>query len=223
VTLAHADFDERAKSVRSYLISLRALEKSHGIAGQGSFVASATLAASRAAAFIMIYNCVEFAAREALVEIRSDIAAGAIQFVTLKDHWREEIVRAHFYDRLQQGTNHVTFLKEIAKFMPGRVDWLRSTTELPFPGNIDNEEILRLVKRIGYHWRPPKKALGGVDLQLVRKMRNDLAHGLETFEAIGSRYSANDILQKFDRIKAFLSSFIRMLERYRTKQLYLAV
>jgi hypothetical protein len=52
----------------------------------------------------MIYNSVEYAAREALIELRSDIALNGDAFDKVVSHWRQEIVKAHFHERLRQGT-----------------------------------------------------------------------------------------------------------------------
>jgi len=104
--------------------------------------------------------------------------------------------------------------------MPGQLTWKSESHELPFPGNIDQSELLRFVKRIGYRWKPPKRSLGGTDLNLIRQMRNDLAHGKQTFEDVGALYSTQDIVEKFDRIREFMISFLRAVDRYKVKQLY---
>jgi hypothetical protein len=217
---ADAGFRVRAREVRAYLRSLQSLERNVK-PGRSFYRAAAAITASRAAAFIMIYNCVEYAAREAIIELRADIESNSGEFSGLLAHWREEIVRAHFYARLQQGTNHVDFLKDVTLFIPGKIEWKSAKRDLPFPGNIDHEELFKFVRRISYRWKPPKNSLGGTDLQIVRKMRNDLAHGHESFEAIGAQFSTQDIIDKFERIREFVQSFLRVLERYRAKQLYL--
>lgn len=170
---------------------------------------------------MMIYNLVEYATREALIELRSDIVANGGTFDTILLHWRPEIIKAHFLDRLRQGTNFADFLKDLSAFIPGRLDWNATEKDLPFSGNIDHEELFRFVRRIGYFWRPPRASLGGIDLQLVRKMRNDPAHGLESFEAVGAQFTTDDIVEKFDRIREFMLSFLRMMGRYQARQLYL--
>jgi hypothetical protein len=213
-------FRIRAKEVRAYLRSLKSLEQRIK-PGQSFYRASAAITASRAAAFIMIYNSVEYATREALMELRSDIVVNGQGFDKVILHWRHEIVKAHFSDRLRQGTNFAEFLKNLAEFFPGKLDWNSTEKDLPFSGNIDHEEIFRFIGRIGYHWKPPKVSLGGTDLQLVRKMRNDLAHGLESFEAVGAQFTTDDIAEKFKRIREFMLSFLRMIGRYQTKRLYL--
>lgn len=217
---AATEFRARAKEVRAYLRSLQSLEKTHSTPGRGFYRATAAITASRASSFIMIYNCVEHAAREVLVELRDDIQHNAGTFDVLIEYWREEIIRAHFHERLRQGINYADFLRELSAFFLGCLDWGNSKQEMPFSGNIDQQKMFRFVGRIGYRWRPPKASLGGSDLELIRKMRNDLAHGRDSFESVGALYSTQDIIEKFDRIKKFMLSFIAMMDRYRTRQLY---
>ncbi len=52
-------------------------------------------------------------------------------------------------------------------------------------------------------------------------MRNDLAHGVESFEAIGGQFTTRDIVDKFERIREFMFSYLRMMDRYKARQLYL--
>lgn len=213
-------FRVRARDVSEYLRSLQSLERLHHVPGRRFYRATAAITASRASAFIMIYNCIEFGAREALVELRQEILANVGSFAALKDYWREEIARAHFRDRLTQGTNYEGLIRDVARFVPGVVDWRSDLHRLPFTGNVDNEELLRFVTRIGSPWRPPRSCLGGSDLALIRQMRNTLAHGTETFETVGSQFSTQDMTEKFRRVRTFMVSLIRGLERYRMNRQY---
>jgi hypothetical protein len=194
---AESDFRNRARPVGAFLRSLGELEQQQLVRGRGFYRGASAIAASRAAAFIMIYNCVEHAVRQALVGIRIDIVANVKDFGLLRAHWKEEIIKAHFQERLQQGTKHDKFLRDIAKFLPGEIDWKNRGRDLPFSGNIDHQELFRLIERLELSWKPPRKSLGGSDLQLVRQTRNELAHGEESFEAIGSRYQTQDVIQNF--------------------------
>jgi hypothetical protein len=213
-------FRLRAEEVSEYLKSLHSLERAHATPGRSFYRATAAITASRASAFIMIYNCIEFAAREALVGLRQEILISGGAFTALRDYWQDEIARAHFRDRLTQGTNHEALIRDVARFAPGVVDWRSDLHRLPFPGNVDNEELLRFIARIESPWRPPRSCLGGSDLALVRQMRNTLAHGVETFEAVGSQFSTKDITDKFRRIRVFMVSLLKGLERYRVGRRY---
>src|SRR5262249_5783173 len=98
---------------------------------------------------------------------------------------------------------------------------LRDIRPLPFSGNINHDRLIDLARRMGdKRWKPPKSSLGGSDLELVRQARNDLAHGDETFENVGSHYSIGDISDKLTRIRIFMCSYIQMLERYRAQSRY---
>lgn len=215
------DFRERARLVMAYLRSLKSLEKMHSRPGRRFYRTAATITASRAASFIMMYNCVEFAVRELAMAIRREIVLQDCQFGLLKKHWKEEIAKAHFHERLAQGTNHIDLLEDFVAFTPGVVDWRAELGRVPFPGNVDNDRLFQFVKKIDHKWRPPPSSLGGTDLYLIRQMRNDLAHGHETFEAVGANYQTQDIIIKFERVRTFMISFIRSLERYKEQRLFL--
>src|SRR3546814_12759566 len=86
--------------------------------------------------------------------------------------------------------------------------------------DLDNLQLLRLAEKLEVSWRPPRSCLGGSDLALIRQLRNVLSHGSETFEAVGSQFSTSDISDKYARVRTFMVSLIRALERYRVRQLY---
>jgi hypothetical protein len=212
-------FRQRLNEVASYLRSLRALEESRRT--KISYRMSATFAASRAASFIMIYNCVEFAVREAIVATRAEITREAPQYIELNAYWRQEIVKVNFRRRLEQGGEHSKLLSDFVDFIPGRVNWRDKLRDLPFSGNIDHQSLIEFAKKIGeVSWKPPQHTLGGSDLVLIRTTRNALAHGDDTFENVGSAYQATDLLEKIPRIKKFVGSFIRMIERHQSQRKY---
>lgn len=220
--MIEADFRARISGVSYYLRSLRELELSHRTPGRGFYRAGATLAASRAASFIMIYNCVEFATRETIMGVRKKMENEPAHFQELIRYWQQEIVYAHFRNKLQDGVNHSALLDEFVKFVPGRVTWLNKTNAVPFSGNIDHEKLIKFARDIGdRRWRPPRNTLGGADLLTVKTTRNNLAHGDETFETIGSNYSVADIADKLKRVKSFMCSYIQMMERYATRRDYI--
>lgn len=215
-----ANFRQRSVEIADYLKSLRSLEAIHAQPGRGFYKAASAITTSRASAFIMIYNCMEYGARESLVRLRQDIVASGFSYDRLKSYWQEDIVHSHFHDRLQQGCNNAQLVRDFSAFAPGVVTWRDAIDRLPFAGNVDNLQLLRLADRLEVSWRPPRSSLGGSDLALVRQLRNVLAHGGETFEAVGSQFSTWDISEKFTRVHTFMISLIRALERYRVRQLY---
>ncbi|MBR1284055.1 hypothetical protein JQ597_18565 [Bradyrhizobium sp. AUGA SZCCT0177] len=221
--MIESDFRARISGVSYYLRSLRELELSHRTPGRGFYRAAATLAASRAASFIMIYNCVEFATRETVINVRKKMQAESALFHELNGYWQQEIVHAHFRSKLQDGVNHTSLMSEFVQFVPGKVTWLNKGDAIPFSGNIDHEKLIKFARDIGdRRWRPPRDTLGGSDLLTVKTARNNLAHGEETFEAVGGNYSVADIADKLQRVKSFMCSYIQMMERYATRRTYIS-
>lgn len=217
--MLEAEFRTRLNGVSYYLRSLQELEDRHKTPGSGFYRASATLAASRAATFIMIYNCVEFATRETVANLRRHMQANVVSFHEITEFWQEEIIRVHFKKKMQDGVNHISLLKEFRDFVPGKITWLDEEHAVPFPGNIDHVRLIKFAKDIGVRrWQPPSNTLGGSDLFTIKKARNELAHGEETFEDVGANYSVRDIADKLGRVRAFMCSYIRMMERYRVSE-----
>ena len=217
------NFRSRLNGVSLYLRSLSDIEKRQLRGSKLFYRVHVTLAASRAASFIMIDNCVEFSVKEALAAIRHDAAANVNAYEDLAEYWQHELVRQRYGTRLSSGVNFEQFLVEIRTSLPIQPRWLTNTKVLPFGGNINHDRLIDLARKIdGQRWKPPKLSLGGSDLELVRKARNDLAHGDETFENIGSQFSNNDIYEKLQRIRTFMCSYIRMLDRYRANSKYRA-
>lgn len=216
------DFRYRMLAVSQYLRSLRELESRHKKAGNGFYGAARALATSRAAAFIMIYNCVEYATRETVRNIRNHMLNSAVDYSDIVPFWQLEILQVHFKKKLEEGVNHTSLLQDFRDFMPGQVNWLHRRDSVPFAGNIDHIRLIKFAKDIGAtRWKPPENTLGGSDLSTVRTTRNDLAHGAQTFEEVGSNYSVTDITEKIKRIRSFMCSYIRMTERYANNKNYI--
>jgi hypothetical protein len=219
--MMQTEFNARTDQVRDYLRSLRVVERGRVQPGKAFFRTALTISASRAASFIMMYNCIEYALAQSIDLLRRDIAANASSFAVLKPYWREEIVKAHFSERLIQGVNHATLMRDFSAFAPGPTQWPDAYDRMPFSGNVDQVRIHRFLGNIGQRWTPPRTTLGGTDLDLIRRMRNDLAHGKESFENVGAAYQTKDLLEKYDRATRFMRSLLRALERYRAGQRYL--
>lgn len=213
-------FNDRAKRVTVYLRSLKDLEKKHATPGRGFYSAKLAIQSSRASAFIMIYNCIEFGIREATQEVRQTISGSGLEFFELSEFWRFDLMQQNHAKRLKDGTNHDDFLRSVATDPINTSRWPEGADKVPFPGNIDNAKILRMVRKLGIRWNPPPTSLGGADLDLVRRTRNDLAHGRERFEDVGANYTTEDIMEKFVRVRRFMVSAMRAIKRHETRELY---
>jgi hypothetical protein len=206
------------------LRSLQDIERRQATHGTLFYRSTVALAASRASTFIMIYNCVEFATKEMVRQIRVDAADKAGSFDSLHDFWKLEILRARFGKKLSDGVNFERFIEDVRVSMPLQPRSLKNpenVKELPFSGNINHERLIEFAKKVGIsNFRPPRSTLGGSDLELIRSARNQLAHGEESFEILGGQYSIKDIYEKLRRTREFMCAYIRTMDRYRIAEKY---
>lgn len=214
-------FRDRAKEVRAYLRSLQDIEQNFSKPGRRFYRSAYAVTASRASVFIMIYNCIEFSVKLSIVNIRKDIHSGQHKFSDLRNFWQEDVIRANFLNRIQQGTKHAELTIDMLQTTRSIVNWEVADRDFPFSGNIDQSQLIRLAKRLEYDWKIPDGTLGGSDLNMIRKNRNDLAHGAETFQDIGSNSNTGTMIEQLDRVRRFISSFLKMMERYRFRKMYL--
>lgn len=217
-----AEFRTRLKETRAYLRSLRDIEGRLLKPGRGFWRAAKTVTASRAAAYVMLYNCIESAIRSSVIETREHIVANVPDHTRLTTYWRKEILKAHFRRRLRDGVDFDSLLEDLAKFEPSNVSWNDQGQKLPFAGNVTQSRIIDFLKRIGgQKWKAPPRTAGGNDLTSICGRRNDLAHGDETFEDVGKACSTQDLIDMSERVRIFMVRFIRHMDRYRAKQHYL--
>jgi hypothetical protein len=212
-------FRSRIKAVRKYVKSLHdigeGMNSSHNFYNK-----AATIASSRAAVYIMIYNCVEHAITMSYRNLVSDINSNRVHFGRLTYYWQKEFLRITQLEKIREGTNHAQFTYRIVEITQSEVYW-NSTDNGFFSGNIDHKTLINVAKNLGERWKPPKGTLGGSDLHSVKTYRNDLAHGEEEFINIGSIETTESLLLKLDRVRDVIISFLEMMERHRVRQKYL--
>lgn len=217
ITTTHS----RILQTREFLLHLKRMEKAQ-LMGAITYGDLSTLATARASAFIMLYNIIEYSFTSAIHDIRTFIRENVSNIDSLNDYWKFDIVNSNFRHALTQGTKFKNHLEQIAEFLPGKIQWANGMDEMPFAGNVDNKSILKFNKKIGHKWNPPRSAIGGLDLEEIRKKRNDLAHGKESFEAIGSTCSSSELLAILGRVEKFIISFLKSIDSYISKRKYLS-
>src|SRR3546814_18256458 len=126
-----ASFRQRSAEVSDYLKSLRSLEVLHSQPGRGFYKAASAITASRASAFIMIYNCMEYGARESPIGLGQDMASSGYSYDRLISYWQGAIVHAHVNDLLLTGCNNAQLVRDFSAFAPGGVALHQPTLPLP--------------------------------------------------------------------------------------------
>lgn len=91
-----------------------------------------------------------------------------------------------------------------------------------FSGNVDHKEICEQAKIYGFKTKTEyKETKHGSSLEIVKKKRNYLAHGNNSFSEIGSQYSIQDIENFVNEVINYLESITTHITDYLSQQGYL--
>ncbi|WP_273804302.1 MAE_28990/MAE_18760 family HEPN-like nuclease [Providencia rettgeri] len=91
-----------------------------------------------------------------------------------------------------------------------------------FNGNITKSTIGDIKKRYGIIMNDAPECRNGVDLDTLKDIRNDLAHGNTAFSKKGAIDTVNDVISRVKNINDFMLLFILATEEYLANQGYLS-
>ncbi|MBY5741784.1 HEPN domain-containing protein [Rhizobium leguminosarum] len=215
------EFNRRFADIKQILETLRDMEKRLKGNPRSHLQRSRLVASSRASAYVMMYNAIESAMREVFNSMRSAIEAEQLQPHSVSEFWRLDILQSKFLRKMQDGFSHGTVLTNIVPVVSDTLQWTEAERgRLPFSGNFGQDHVFRFKDVLGIVWSAPPGTLGGADLENIRKRRNALAHGLETFEEAGASVTAKELLDTLDRVNRFMASYISALETYQSGRGY---
>ncbi|MGB7520409.1 MAG: MAE_28990/MAE_18760 family HEPN-like nuclease [Spirulinaceae cyanobacterium] len=91
-----------------------------------------------------------------------------------------------------------------------------------FSGNIDAKKIRETAEAYGFsHQTNARKTQNGNDLLKIKTNRNDLTHGLKSFEEVGTDATAEELLQIKKRVICYLREILQNIDSYISQQKYL--
>ena len=180
-----------------------------------SHTAEMSLNVLRAGTFLIIYNLMESSMRTAIEAIHDDLIGSRVEFQQLVGPIKKEIVRGfkkHAKPDVQVNMTHV----------PSELVSAALSIEDHFNGNVD----ARLIKKIAETYlfsieTDTKITRGGSMLLTVKNTRNDLAHGLKSYDEIGREYTARDLLEMSIRSAAYIEQILANISDYLDQKMYL--
>ncbi|WP_192385762.1 MAE_28990/MAE_18760 family HEPN-like nuclease [Mesorhizobium silamurunense] len=90
-------------------------------------------------------------------------------------------------------------------------------------GSVDAKSIRALGKTYGFSCHTDhSRTAGGADLLTIKSNRNDLAHGLKTFEEVGRNYTANELVEISRRSTRFMFEILTNIEAFLDNEAYAA-
>lgn len=208
-----SDFDDRKRQVRHYLGIVISAERRASL-GKTTRAQERRLLTLRAGTFLVLYNLVEATTRGAVQAIHDQITTEQVPFGILTIGLRTEVVRW-----FKQGANPA--VNHTMDNLPSRFVAIALDQEIRFSGNVDARYIRKLGSCYGFSCETGGKGRGGTDLVIIKDKRNNLAHGLQTFEEVGRDYTARDLRELARRSLSFMDEILKNISAYLEERRYL--
>ncbi|NJS12197.1 MAG: hypothetical protein HC789_18385 [Microcoleus sp. CSU_2_2] len=219
------DFNTRAQEVDDYFIFLEGLIK------QTTKLAIADSAGKdkiqnlnpelaktlKANGFLLLYNLVESTMRNAIEAIFDDLKNQAISFDQLKPEIKM-IVLQNLKNRSPKKI-HLQ-INQIS------IDIITATFEREelFSGNVDARLIKEIAEKYGFSYKTEaQKTMNGQNLVVIKSNRNDLAHGVKSFEEVGRNKTIAELLKIKEEVIEYLRQILENIKTYLDNQEYLDV
>jgi hypothetical protein len=207
------DFEDRKRQVRHYLAVVSKAEREAGLGA--TRVQEGRLLTLRAGTFLILYNLIEASTRGAIEAVHDRIITSGAHFPYLTPTLRREIVRL-FKKVANPSTDHTL------EDFPAAFVAIALAHSIKLSGNVDAKVIREMGDCYGFsHQTETRVTRDGSDLVVVKRNRNDLAHGLKTFEEIGRDHTAPDLVLLARRSMRYMDGILNNIGRYLDGEHYL--
>lgn len=229
---ARAFLDQRLSEVDQYLLFLKktdrtssALVTTRGRSGAPYIIDADMRRILKANFFVIYYNTVEAAISEGMNYIYDSIENRPSIYLEMNRNLRKlfvkDTLRQTLGSSLDRGRIYDESMHCIDRVVSGKpVSYNRSDKRAA--GNLNADRIRDICDLFGVSKATPRNSKGGVDLGIVLKNRNSLAHGDATFTEVGRDYSVSDLRDIRRRSASFVRSIVRNMEHFADHEKYLA-
>ena len=219
------DFNTRAQEVDDFFIFL------HGLSKQTTKLAVADSAGQyqiqslnrdlektlKANGLLLLYNLVESTMRNAIVAIFDEFKNQAISFDQLKPEIKMIVLqnlKKRSLEEIYLQINQISTDIIIATFNSKKL----------FSGNVDARLIKEIAEKYGFSYQTDfAKTKNGQNLVVIKRNRNDLAHGVKSFKEVGQCKTIEDLLKIKDEVIEYLRQILENIKTYLDNQEYLDV
>lgn len=226
-----ADFDARVREVDLYFQFLAALDNEEIVVRKGAGpqvvpIGPAPVAWHRmlkGAAYLILYNLVEAFIRRGFQAVYESIQADRLSGIELTELLRSQWVtqktrKVRAFDGSPKVYTSIAI--EIVDEIVAKGIARLHRDQLPVSGNLDADNIRELCNRHGVDHTTPASAKGGSALKIVKRKRNSLSHGDESFSECGRQVSAADLIQAKDEAVAFIRGILTNLQTFAASKSY---
>jgi len=217
------DFNTRAKEVDNYFIFMESLEKQttqlalldttgkYKIQNLNPELAK-TLKAN---GFLLLYNLVESTMRNAIEAIFEKLKNKAVSFDQLKPE-----IKLIVLQNLKNRSPKKIYLT-INQLSTDIITATFEREEL-FSGNVDARLIKEIAEKYGFSYQTDfAKTKNGQNLVVIKSNRNDLAHGIKSFEEVGGDQAIEELLEIQEEVVEYLRQILENIRDYLDNEEYL--
>ncbi len=221
----HVDFEKRVSEIDTYMDHVLGLEQP-----EPALFGSPTPASGetdrreelekvlKATVFLLLYNLVESTVRQSLVAICDAVADDRKSYAQLRAEIQQLWIRTKHKNFRNQGTGNIF---DAIRDLPSELVELEFEQKLASGGNLDARKIREFAEEYGFSAKAHYRADNGSKLFLIKRRRNDLAHGLESFAECGRQYSVQELAQMKNETVIYLRSILRNVSRYIERRQFL--
>lgn len=223
-----ADFKQRCLEIVHYLSLVRFVDEhgtqvtSRSSAGRTMEIDLTTRHVLKASVYLHLYNLVESTMNACMARAAAEIGRSGAVYSDLTEHWQKSWLQE--FGQTTQPLNPENRLKSLLRLC----DKLLSGSALEFKpslnsGNLDDLRIQDELQRHGIHIQFPRPLVTRLKrhvqdqdgpLVVIRKRRNDLAHGLTSFGECGRDVSTTELREWTFVVIAYLRHIVTYFEHF---------
>lgn len=218
------DFQERSDEINRYFEFLEKMITRKGkiLYSNGKFenLDPILVKTLKANGFLLLYNLAESSIKQAIQAIFEEIIKDNVKYEDAKEEIQKEFIK------FMKKVNTDNFVFSVNNLSEDLISYCLSVKQQPadtqpqyikelFSGNVHAKTIRDLAGKYGFSFATnPKLTNNGRALQTVKDKRNDLAHGVFSFQAIGKDYTEQDLIKMKKQVLAYLEQILDNIEKY---------
>jgi hypothetical protein len=169
----------------------------------------------KANSFLLLYNLVESTLRNAVEAIFDEFKIKAVSF----DHLKPKIKMIVLQNLKNRSPNKIYLtINQLS------TDIITATFEREelFSGNVDARLIKEIADKYGFSCQTnAQETKNGKNLVVVKSNRNDLAHGIKSFEEVGRDKTIEELLEIKEEVVEYLRQILENIRDYLDNEEYL--
>ncbi|MCK3323185.1 MAE_28990/MAE_18760 family HEPN-like nuclease [Escherichia coli] len=217
------EYEERARDIMELLSLASSLEAQTQQLDQQTHkdeIESNTLRVNilKSSVHMMLYNQVENTARGCIESIYDHLQDNEVNYASLKEKFQVNILHRIISDNESGKSLYQKIGSDISK----RIISASLNIRKEFNGNVCKSVLHKITQAYGITVANSPECRNGVDLDLLKDIRNELAHGSTSFSKKGQIAPLEEVKSRSERIDLYLRLLINSTENYITSNGYLS-